>query len=185
VIEPSSRTLRANELAIPARASETPTERISESDRIQFALLAAATPAPAARWTPRTARGAVIGLVSTTLIFGILLTTSLKRPWRFRGTWLLSSHFMEKVPAPSPSPSPPPLPLVQPIMVAAAPVPFDAQPLHHGVSKSTRDGRVRGTHAIQDLRRAATAGSELPDSAPSAATASPAPAAKWVDPFAE
>jgi hypothetical protein len=179
VIEPSSRTtLRANELAIPIRASDMPTERISELDRLQFAL-AAAMPSPAARWAPR---GAVIGLVLTTLAFGILLTSTFNRSWRFQGTRLLAPHFIaahsaEKAPSLSPAPSPLRPPLVEPIVVAAAPVQFDAQPLHHG--------RARGTHAISSPRPTSPAGSEPTDSSPAAAAAPAPPAAKWVDPFAE
>jgi hypothetical protein len=177
VIEPFSRTLRTNELAIPIRASDMSTERISESDRLQFAL-AAATPTLAAHWAPR---GAVVGLVLTTLVFGILLTATFNRPWRFRGTRLLSLHFVEKAQAPAPGPLPPPLPLVEPIMVAAAPVLFDAQPLHRLASKSTRDGRVRSARAIQNQQPTSGAATESPESSPVARP----PAAKWVDPFAE
>lgn len=180
MIEPFTRILRTNELAIPIRASEMPTERISEADRIQFAL-AAAMPAPAGRRTPRGTRGAVIGLVSTTLVFGILLTTTFARPWRFQGTRLLSLHFIEKAPELAPEPSAPPLPLVEPIAAAAAPAVFDLPPRHHGVSKSTRAPRARSARAIQNQRPAAAAGAAPLDSAPLARP----PAAKWIDPFAE
>jgi hypothetical protein len=181
VIEPSSRTtLRANELAIPIRGSDVLTERISESDRIQFAL-AAVTPAPAARWTPRVTRGAVGGLVLTTLVFGILLTTTLKRPWRYQGTRLLSLHFMAKAPEPSAEPSPPPLPLVKPIVAAVAPDLFDLPPRHHGISKSARGGRFRSARTIQNQQPTGAAATESPESSPVA----PPPVAKWVDPFAE
>lgn len=170
-----------NELAIPGNASDIPTERISELDRLEAAL-AAETAAPAARVTPRVSKGALIGLVSTTLVFGILLTATISRSWRFPGTRLLARHLVEK--APEPAPAPPPHPLVEQIVVAAAPVPFDAQPLRRLVSKPTRDGRARSARAIQNQRPAATARAESTDLTPTAATPTP-PAAKWVDPFAE
>ena len=168
-----------NELAIPSNGSDIPTERISESDRLA-AVLAAETAAPSAGVAPRVSTGAVIGLVSTTLVFGILLTATLNRSWSFQGTRLLARHSMEK--APEPAPAPPPQPLVQQIVVASAPIPFDAQPLRRPVSKPTRDGRVRGARALQSQRPTGATGSESPDPAP---VASPRAVAKWVDPFAE
>ncbi|HEX3903667.1 MAG TPA: hypothetical protein VH853_12515 [Polyangia bacterium] len=163
-----------NELAIPTRASEIPTERIFGADRDR--VFRAATAA-----SLRPARGSsnltLVALCLTTFAFGIALTlTFTHRLAPHSGRYAIEATPVAPAPAAQVAPPAP----VDPIVVQELPPtpPTDAElmaafalPARRPLAKPARAARPRPV-------RAAPAATE---------TEAPAPAAAkpWVDPFAE
>jgi hypothetical protein len=161
----------ANEVAVPIRASEVPTERIFMRDRLR-AFQIGSTPPSDARAASTISKRTLIGLCLTTFAFGILLTSTINRSWR-----PLAPQSLERAAKLPPPPAPPVLQVV-PIVATPLPSVLEAPaPSRDLASKPRRDVRVRATRAGQARRPA----SELPESAP----LDPAPPKPWVDPFAD
>jgi hypothetical protein len=146
-----------NELAIPLRASEIPTERIFGGDReLVFRTAAAALPRPARRISNST----LVALCLTTFAFGIALTLTVTR-WTAPRSAIAAAPV---APAPVATPAPPSSPVVVQLPVAPPTdaellAAFVAPPAHRPLARPARVARPR----------------------PAAA-----PAVKpWVDPFAE
>ena len=166
-----------NELAIPTRASEIPTERIfgAERDRV-FRAAAAASSRPIRGSSNLT----LVALCLTTFAFGIALTLTF--------THQVAPHAAMAGAPVTPAPTPP-HPPVEPIVVQELPPtpPSDAElmaafalaPARRPLAKPPRTARPRPV-------RAAPAANDTEDSTPANPPPVAAPAVKpWVDPFAE
>jgi len=165
----------AEEIAIPKRASEIPTERIFRPKSvIDFQSLVPMS-VPESRQRTSVSKVALIGLGAMAVALGMLMTSSAARP-------LVRGGVDHKPEVAAVQPPAAPVPLVEPIVVAAAPLELDFPPLAAAVSPPARAPRVRAVRAVRAKRADAVEG-EAPESA--APESAPAPAKKWVDPFAD
>jgi hypothetical protein len=185
---------RLNELAIPNRASDIPTERIFRA-KGDDAFLSWPLPAPAAvqRWRAAS-KGALIGLGGVMFALGMLVTSPAAHAWLRAGrppAQVVATAVAPVAAAPVPAPvavAPVSAPIVAtpvsaPIVVAvAAPEPAVAPARPQAAPKLARAPRARAVRPMRAKHpaEAATAGA-LPESS----EVSPAPAKKWVDPFAD
>jgi hypothetical protein len=180
-----------NEMAIPMSASEIPTERIFGLDRSRRSPVfqASLTPAPAARSASTLSNGALIGLCLTTFAFGVLATSTFNRSWPWtqgkrapaaapvQQTTVAPPPFMATVQALPPAPSPPASSTESIVATAATSMPALLAP-------RWRSKRVRAGSAVP-ARQTAPTTTTVETSAPEPAPVAPAPAKKWVDPFAD
>ena len=186
-----------NELAIPNRASDIPTERIFRA-KGDGAFLSMPLPASAVVHPWRSAsKGALIGLGGLMFALGMLVTSPAAHAWLRIGR---RSAQVTSVPVAAPvavapvavAPVIAPVgpPVAGPIVVAvAAPEPEVAPaPARRAavvaapkLARAPRARVVRPGHAKHPAE-AATGG---PPPEPESSMVSPAPAKKWVDPFAD
>jgi hypothetical protein len=173
-----------NDLAIPNRASDIPTERIFRV-KGDDAFLSLPLPAPAAVQPWRAAsKGALIGLGGVMFALGMLVTSPAAHSWLRVGrppVQVVATPVAPVTVAPVAV-----APVTAPIVVAvAAPEPAEAPAparLQAVAAKLARAPRARVLRPLRAKHPAeAATGSPLPE--PS--EASPAPAKKWVDPFAD
>ena len=186
-----------NEVAIPNRASDIPTERIFRV-KGDDAFLSLPLPAPAAVQPWRAAsKGALIGLGGVMFALGMLVTSPAAHSWLRVGrppVQVIATPVAPVAVAPVPAPvaaAPVPAPVVAapvsaPIVVAVSPpepavAPASAR-LQAVAPKLARAPRARVVRPMRAKHPAeAATGGPLPE--PS--EVSPAPAKKWVDPFAD
>ena len=169
-----------NEMAIPARGSENQTERLYGSN-LGTALEPDLAPVP----VPLPSRTRLVGLCLAGVAIGILVTSIVDRGLLRRGSerspdaqqTAQSTERAPELPAPSPTRSAgsaQPLAAAEPAAVAAKP------PASAAIVKPVRPARVRAVRTPRT--RGPSPG--LPPASPGAKAVTPAPAAKWVDPFA-
>jgi len=186
-----------NELAIPNRASDIPTERIFRA-KGDSAFLSMPLPAPAVVDPWRSAsKGALIGLGGLMFVLGMLVTSPAAHSWlridrppaQVVSTPIATPVAVTSV-APAPVIAPVIAPLAGPIVVAvAAPETAVAPAAGSGAaaaatSKLARAPRARIVRSVH-AKRPAEAGTGGPLPQPESADVSAAPAKKWVDPFAD
>ncbi len=184
-----------NDLAIPSRASDIPTERIFRA-KGDDAFLALQLPAPAVVQPWRAAsKGAVIGLGGVMFALGMLVTSPAAHSWLRVGrppVQVVATPVAPVTVAPvAVVPVTAPVaaaPVTAPIVVAvAAPEPAVAPaPARLPAVVAPKLARVPRARVSRPMMRAkhpaeAATGGPLPE--PSAV--SQAPAKKWVDPFAD
>jgi hypothetical protein len=183
-----------NELAIPNRASDIPTERIFRT-KGDDALLALQLPAPAAvqRWRAAS-KGALIGLGGVMFALGMLVTSPAAH------SWLRVGRPPVQVVAPPVAPvtvapvTVAPIavapvavaPVTAPIVVAvAAPEPAVAPAPARPRAVAPKPARAPRARVLRPLRAKHRAEAATGGALPEPSAVSQAPAKKWVDPFAD
>jgi len=174
----------SNELAIPARGSENQTERLYGSNlESAFEPELARAPAPPLPKTRLVGLGLTafaIGILVTTIVDRGLLRTSSERNPDAQQTRPPPAPSAERTQELPPSSQPRSAGSAQPLITAAPATASAKPPVIPAIANPVRQAPVRTVPALRTRRpRPAGAPASL-----GAKPVPPAPAAKWVDPFA-
>jgi hypothetical protein len=183
-----------DDVAIPNRASDIPTERIFRV-KGDNPFLSMPLPAPVVVQPWRSAsKGALIGLGGLLFGLGMLVTSPAAHSWLRSGRRPVQVVAAPVAPPVAATPvAPPPViapviaPVAAPIVVAVAAPELFAAPAPTRTRLQAAAPRIARARAVRPARAKhpaeATTGGPLPE--PESSEASPAPAKKWVDPFAD
>jgi hypothetical protein len=178
-----------NELAIPNRASDIPTERIFRT-KGDDALLALQLPAPATvqRWRAAS-KGALIGLGGVMFALGMLVTSPAAHSWLRVGrppVQVVAPPVAPVTVAPIAVAPVAVAPVTAPIVVAvAAPEPAVAPAPARPRAVAPKPARAPRARVLRPLRAKHRAEAATGGALPEPSAVSQAPAKKWVDPFAD
>ena len=179
-----------NDLAIPNRASDIPTERIFRV-KGDDAFLDLPLPAPAAVHPWRAAsKGALIGLGGVMFALGMLVTSPAAHSWLHVGR---PPAQVVATPAAPPAVVVAPVavapvavaPVTAPIVAAAAPEPVAAPAPARLQAVAPKPARVPHARVARPMRAKHAAEAATGGPLPEPSEVSQAPAKKWVDPFAD